>query len=364
MKKRIAVCVVFMVMVCISFAWGDGGNEIKSFDFYGLEEVVRENTHMSFEGLVEDIVKGKGVWNTLKERMLNILKEEILYNNGYVKNIIAAALISGLINIFAGDIRDKSVGELVSFTGQAVILGIAAAAFKNSILQLKNCISSVTDIINSALPFMIMLLSASGKGSVIAGGGVFAIGTSLTGSFVNAVVIPMLTLSTLIRIINIISKKQILDKMSELFTKMTSLGLKGCAYVFVFLITIERLSGGIVNKSIGKTVKSVFKMIPVIGDVIGGVSDITISTLSAVSSGVGIVLMIVIVFTAIVPVIKIAVVCLIFKGTAAVIEPVCDKETVNIIDAVGESSFMILSAVFIINAMFAVSCAILLCGVS
>lgn len=364
MKRCIIIWVIIFAGLSVTFAKGDDGNDIGNLEFYELEDTVMEKTDLSFESLAEDIINGRGVWDVLKERAYYILKEQVLHNNGYIKNIVVVSILSAFINIFAGEIKDKSVGELVSFIGQAVILGIAAASFKNSILQLKNCISSITDIINSAVPFMIMLLSASGKGSVIAGGGVFAIGTSLTGSFVNAVVIPMLTLSTLIRIINIISKKQILDKMSELFTKMTSLGLKGCAYVFVFLITIERLSGGIVNKSIGKTVKSVFKMIPVIGDVIGGVSDITISTLSAVSSGVGIVLMIVIVFTAIVPVIKIAVVCLIFKGTAAVIEPVCDKETVNIIDAVGESSFMILSAVFIINAMFAVSCAILLCGVS
>ena len=361
--KRLLLIFLFTIAFAVNVR-GEDEVSVESFNFYNLEDVVEDKTDLSFNELLEDLLDGKGIFNILKERAADILKNEIFYNNRYIKAIIVISIISAVINIVGADIKDKSVSELVSFIGQVMIIGIAAASFKNSVNMLQRSISDITDIVNSAIPFMIMLLTAAGKGASIAGGGIMAIGTEMTGTAINTVIVPVLVIATLLRIINILSKKQLLDKLSDLFMRITSLGLKGCAYVFVFLITIERISGGIINKSLGSSVKSVIKMVPVVGDVIGGVSDVAVGTISAVSSGMGIILMVVIIFAAMVPLFEIAVAALLYKLVAAVLEPVCDKQTIEIIDTIGESNFMILSALFIISAMFVMACAIILCGVT
>ncbi len=361
--KRVLLIFLFIIAFTVNVR-GEDTVSVESFNFYSLEDMVEDKTDLSFTGLLEDLLDGKGIFSILKERATDIIKNEIFYNNRYIKAIIVISIISAVINIVGADIKDKSVYELVSFIGQVMIIGIAAASFKNSINMLQKSISDITDIVNSAIPFMIMLLTASGKGASIAGGGIMAIGTEITGAAVNTLIVPVLVIATLLKIINILSKKQLLDKLSDLFMRITSLGLKGCAYTFVFLITIERISGGIINRSLGSSVKSVIKMIPVVGDVLGGVSDAAAGTISAVSSGVGIILMAVIIFAVMVPLFEIAAAALLYKLIAAVLEPVCDKQTIEIIDTIGESNFMILSALFIISAMFVVACAIVLCGVT
>lgn len=361
--KKLLLIIMFTIAFGVNVRGEDGVN-VESFNFYNLEEEVEAKTDLSFNELLKDLLEGKGIIDVLKERAVDILKNEIFYNNRYIKAIIVISIISAVINIAAGDIKDKSVGELVSFIGQVMIIGLAASSFKNSVNLLQSSLSDITDIVNSAVPFMIMLLTATGKGASIAGGGIMAIGTAITGAAINTVIIPLLVISTILRIINILSKKQLLDKLSDLFMRMTSLGLKVCAYAFVFLITIERISGGIINKSLGSSVKSVIKMVPVVGDVIGGVSDAALGTIGAVSSGVGIILMAVIIFASLVPLFEIAAAALLYKFIAAFLEPVCDKQTIEIIDTVGESNFMILSALFTVSAMFVMACAIILCGVT
>lgn len=360
MKKLL---LIFIFSVFLSYS-AYAAEDIESFDFDNLEDTVEEKTNLSFNELLKDIMDGKGILNVLKEKTADILKNELFYNNGYLKAIIVISIISAGINIIAADIKDKSVAELVALIGQIMIIGIATASFKNSISLMQNTIQDIVDIVNSAVPFIIMLLSAAGNAAAIGGGSIIAIGTGITGTAVNTLIIPVLVIATLLKILNILSKKQLLDKLSELFMEGTALGLKVCAYGFVFLITIEKISGGAINKSIGGSVKSVVKMVPVIGDVIGGISDVAVNTIGAISSGAGILLVAVIIIACMVPLAEIGIAALLYKLIAAVLEPVCDKQTIEIIDAIGDSNLMILSALFIISAMFVMSCAIILCGVS
>ncbi len=361
--KKILFVFIFTLMLTYTVK-GEEKIAVEGFNFYDLDDIVEDKTSLSFNELLEDLLDGKGIFNILRERVINILKNEVFYNNKYIKAIIAVSIISALINIAAADIKDKSAAELVSFIGQVMIIGMTAASFKNSINLLQGCVNDVIDIVNSAVPYMIMLLTASGNGTAAAGGSIMAIGTEITGMAIKNFVVPALVIATLLKMINILSKKQLLDKMSELFMRGTAIGLKVCAYGFVFLIGLERISGGVVNKGLGKSVKSVIKMVPVIGDVVGGVSDVAINTISAISSGVGVLLIVIIIIASLVPMIEIAAAAFLYKLIAAVLEPMCDKQTIEIIDAIGESNFMALSALFIINIMFIMACAIILCGVT
>lgn len=358
--------IIFVFMFTIMFACsvkGEDNVKIESFDFYGLEKEVEEKTDLSFNEMLKDFFDGKGIFNIIKDKALDVIKNELFSNNKYIKAVIVISIISAVINILASDIKDKSSAELVGFIGRVMIVGIAAASFKNSIMVLENCVSDITDIINSAIPYIIMLLTATGNVSSIGGGGIIAAGTAVTAGAIKTVIVPVLVIATLLRILNILSKKQLLDKLSELFIRGTSIGLRGCAYLFVFLLTIERISGGAINKGLGSSVKSVIKMVPVVGDVIGGVSDVALNTISAISSGAGILLMCIIIIISLVPIGEIAAAAFLYKIAAALLEPVCDKQTIEIIDAVGESNLLILSALFIISAMFVTACAIILCGV-
>lgn len=358
--KKILLIFIFTMILSSNVK---GEEVIEEFDFDNLEEVVEEKTDLSFNELLKDLMEGKSIFRVIKERIIYVCKNELFYNNNHIKAIIIISIVSAVLNIAAADIKDKSVAELLGLIGQIIIIGIAAASFKNSINLLKNSVEDITDIMNSAVPFIVMLLTATGNMAAAGGGGIIAVGTSIMGNAIKTLIIPVLVIATLLKVLNILSKKQLLDKLSDLFMSGTKLGLKICAYIFVFLITLEKISGGVINKGVGGSLKSVIKMVPVVGDVMGGVSDIAVNTIAAISNGVGLLLILVIIISALMPLIEIGIAAFMFKLIAAVLEPICDKQTIEIIDTIGEGNFMILSALFIISAMFVMACAIILCGV-
>lgn len=356
--------IIIAVILILLFSVETRADSVNNFDFGNLEDTVESEADISINELLKDITDGKGVIDILKDRIIYIIKNNIFYNNYTLKAIILISITSAVINIVADDIKDKSVAQLVALIGQIMIIGVATISFKNSINVLEDSIEGITNVVNSSAPFIVMLMTATGNISAVGGGGILAIGAEIVGNTIKTLIIPFLAISTALRIINILSKKQLLDKLSALFMTGTSFALKACAYIFVFIVSIEKISGGAINKSLGGTLKGAVKMIPVIGDVVGGASDMALSALGAVSSGFTVVIVIVLVLVSFAPVVEIGIVAFMLKFISAVLEPICDKQTIDIIDAVGDGNLLILSALFIISLMFVVSCAIVLGGVT
>lgn len=354
-----------LLFVCIlALCSSVSAEAAEEFDFDGLDSVVEEKTELSFDELMSELMSGRGILDILKEKSLDTVRKNLFSSRNYLCLIVLIGIISAFINIAAQDIQDRGVSEIIGLIGRIMIIGTAAASFKSSVSVLSTAAQDITDVVNSAIPFVIMLLTASGSTSAIGGAGIVSMGTSITTSLMNSLIVPLLVTAVTLRLLNILSKKQLLDKLSSLFMSGVSIGLKVCAYFFVFLLTFEKISGGIINKSVGDTFKSLVKMVPVIGDVISGAGEIAVGTIGAVRNGVGLVLTAVIIIISIAPLLQIGITALAFRLIAAVLEPVCDKQTIDIIDTVGEGNMMILSALFIISLMFVVSCAILMCGVS
>ena len=347
--------IIIAVILILLFSVETRADSVNDFDFGNLEDTVESEADISINELLKDITDGKGVIDILKDRIIYIVKNNIFYNNYTLKAIILISITSAVINIVADDIKDKSVAQLVALIGQIMIIGVATISFKNSINVLEDSIEGITNVVNSSAPFIVMLMTATGNISAVGGGGILAIGAEIVGNTIKTLIIPFLAISTALRIINILSKKQLLDKLSALFMTGTSFALKACAYIFVFIVSIEKISGGAINKSLGGTLKGAVKMIPVIGDVVGGASDMALSALGAV---------IVLVLVSFAPVVEIGIVAFMLKFISALLEPICDKQTIDIIDAVGDGNLLILSALFIISLMFVVSCAIVLGGVT
>lgn len=356
--------IIITAVLILLFSVNVKADSIDNFDFGNLEDTVENEADISINELLKNINEGEGVVDVLKDRLIYIFKNNIFYNNSTLKAIILISIASAIINIVADDIKDKSVAQLVALIGQIMIIGVATISFKNSINVLKSSIESVTNVVNSSAPFIIMLMSATGNVSAIGGGGILAVGAEIVGKAIDTFIIPFLVISTALRVINILSKKQLVDKLSTLFMTGTQFALKACAYIFVFIVSVEKLSGGAINKSLGGTLKNAVKMIPVIGDVVGGANDMALNALGGVCSGFTVVIVIALVIVSFAPVVEIGIVALMLKLISAVLEPICDKQTIDIIDAVGDGNLLILSALFIISLMFVVSCAIVLGGVT
>lgn len=360
---------IFILIMVISImsvnVYGDG--ELSSFDTKSIENTAREETGLSFSSIFYSLITGSpsDIIEDIKDSITDVFFKEIKDNSAYIKAIIIISLLCGVLNTVTVDLKDKTVSEIVFYVGEVLVITLAATAFREAIDVLKSAVSSIINIINSAIPFMISVVAATGRSvTSLTSGGILAMTTSILGSIINGVVIPLITMSTIINIVNLISRKDMLGKMSSLLKDVTGYIIKGGGYIFVFLMSFERIGGGAVNKLVGNSVKSAVGAVPVIGDVIEGGVEIAAGVAGSVATGSGVVIVILLFVSASVPVMKIGIITAIYKVLAALVEPICDKNTVEIIDTIGEGAKLILACLFMVLFMFVVSALVILGGLT
>lgn len=338
-------------------------DELKGFDTHNLEEASKENSGLSFSKIFYKVIEGDAdeVIEDVYKSIKNGLYREIKDNSVHIRSIIIISLLCGILNTVAVDLKDKAVSELVFYAGQLLILTLAISAFKESIALLKECADNIINIITAAAPFMLSIAAASGRA---VSGVVLTVTTGVVSQIIKGIVIPLITIATLVKTVNIISDRDMLNKMSELFKDITGYIIKGGGYLFIFLTSFERISAGALNKFVGGSLKSAVGAVPVIGSIIEGGVDIAANAAGTVATGSGIAIVIILVSSAAVPVIKILVITAIYKVLSAVAEPICDKGTAEIIDCVGEGCKMILSCLVMVLFMFVTSVLVMLGGIT
>lgn len=345
--------ILFFVLLFSSEVYGE--DLLSNFEISAIEKSTQEKTNLDFSELFNDIISGNfyEVKDKIYDNFKWFLTKEIKDNAQDLKIIVIICLLIGLLHTVVQDMQNKNVYELVSYIGQILILSVATVAFKEMIGILKTATEDIIDIINASMP-LIGGIMALGGNSVQAAGiySIIMFVSNILISAVDGIIIPLICLGTLIKIVNIISNKDMLNKMSELFYFVTYWLIKGAAFIFVFLISFEKISSGSINSFIGNGAKSVIKMVPFIGDIYGNGADIALSAVKTLNSGISIAITIILILTALTPFIKIFIIAGLYKIIAAAAEPVSDKETIEIIDTIGESGKLILGTLFSVLFIF------------
>ncbi len=350
--RKIALILVFSLMLCNSISAED---LLHYFDTSRIEESAEKNSNIDFSNLFNNIITGNfdEVKSDIIDNVKELFLENLQKNISNIKLLFVICLLIGLFKNAVNGIEEKGIYEIVSFIGQILILSIAIIAFKEMIGILKEVAVSIIDIIDSAIPLMIGVISLNGN--TVHAAGVYAILMFVTERLlyiIDGIIIPLISTGTLIRIVNLLSKKEMLSKMSDLFSFITNGLIKIGAFAFVALLTFEKIGGGTVGSFFGNSTKSVIKMIPVVGDIYGNGIDIASSALKTLNSGISLSIIIILITASIIPIIKILTITFLYKIVAALIEPVSDKETVEIIDSIGEGGKQILSTLFSVLFMF------------
>ena len=239
--RKIALILVFSLMLCNSISAED---LLHYFDTSRIEESAEKNSNIDFSNLFNNIITGNfdEVKSDIIDNVKELFLENLQKNISNIKLLCVICLLIGLFKNAVNGIEEKGIYEIVSFIGQILILSIAIIAFKEMIGILKEVAVSIIDIIDSAIPLMIGVISLNGN--TVHAAGVYAILMFVTERLlyiIDGIIIPLISTGTLIRIVNLLSKKEMLSKMSDLFSFITNGLIKIGAFAFVALLTLTTI---------------------------------------------------------------------------------------------------------------------------
>jgi len=297
----------------------------------------------------------------ISEWALRSFFHEVFLNAALIRQILLIAILSALIRCLSDSFKTKAVGELGFYVSYILIIATVFASFQVSIGILNNLVMQATGMMEASIPLMLSLTAMSGNiSSAALLNPILFMGTAIMARFIAHVFIPVVTAAAVLHVINQLVEGGMFSKAVSLMKKGSVLALKLMVFLFLSLLTLQKLSAPIVNNLALRTARAAAGAVPVVGGALNSAMDTVINLSAAARSGVLVALVIVICVAVAVPLLKLLSFVFIYKAAAALIQPVCDARLVNCLDGLGDFIGMLLGAGVLVAVMFIFTCVILL----
>lgn len=127
-----------------------------------------------------------------------------------------------------------------------------------------------------------------------------------------------------------------IEKLSK-FLKSSVVWVLGIVLtIFVGVVSLEGTLSSSVDGITAKTAKSaVSTIIPVVGKVLGDVVDSVLGCGIILKNAIGLIGVIIVIGICIIPIIKIATMCIMYSLASAVVQPIADDKIVKVLDEMG-----------------------------
>lgn len=363
MKKLITI---FAILICIfgtSISIADAEDEVinSQMDSFNISNFIDEANKYSndilkdidIQELLNNAIKGELDTNQLLKNIFPLLGTEIKEALKVMGSILIIVLIHSVLKSISDNLNNKSVAQITYYVQYILIATVIMTNFSSIITLTKEAVGNMISFIQLLFPLLMTLMLASGSVvSVNLVQPIILFIINLIANIFQSIIIPIILVGTALAIVSKISDRIQIDKLSK-FLKSSSVWVIGILLtIFVGVLSIEGTLGSSVDGITAKTAKAaVSSFIPVVGKVLGDAVDTVIGCSAILKNAIGIVGVIVVIAICITPILKLAIITIIYHLTAALCEPIADSQIVSLITQMADTFKILLAILCSISVM-------------
>lgn len=324
-----------------------GGN---SFSFSEALKTVISGEDAFTKETAQNLVRGL-FFSRFEEERGNFVKILLL--------VFLAAIFSNLAAVF----DNGQIGEVSFYVVYLLLFAMLMETFSTLSNSLSETLSWMTDFMRALAPAYFTVMAAS-QGAATAAAfyqGILIL-IWLVQWLLLTVLLPASNLYILMRLINHLSREEMLSKMAELLDTVISWSLKTILGVMVGLQVVRGLVAPVIDSlkrgAIGKTAS----IIPGVGSAINSVTELVVTSAVLVRNSLGVVILIALVLAGAGPMIHYGMVSLIYRFLGALAQPVSDKRMVGALSTMGEGAAILLRILLTADVMCMLAFVILMAG--
>lgn len=342
---------------------------LKNLDLDALEEY-RDKLDTEVDSLMEgkplkewllDFIKGEWNFNVKDagEGILRLVGKEILANSSLLGRLLVLSVIAALL-INLQTAFSSSVAQMSYLACFLALSAIALSSFKIVLAIGQQSIDNMVAFMTAMLPQMLVLTAGLGNiNSTVMLLPLLMTGATAFATTVKNVVFPLIILSAILNLVNHMSDTLKVERMAKFFTQMAQLSLGFFLTIFVGFISLRAVYAATLDKIALRTTKFVTdNAIPVVGKMFSDTVEVAAGYVIMIKQALGIYGVLVIAGIILAPLVKIAAIALIYKLSAAIVEPLGDSRTAAILEVMSTHLFLMLATVAAVGLMFFIMIAI------
>lgn len=334
-----------------------------AYDFGDLNEVMEENPNMSdldFGTLVRELMKGNSGLEGVEwqEYLYQIFLQEIDANKEIMLKLVLLAMITAFFTNLGGSMGKSIVGENGFYITYLLMTALLLYSFSIVFELAQDTVEELGQIMQAIIPVYVLAVSVtSGITSSVALQEGMVLGLTVVTYGIQKLIFPFLELFVVFGLVNNLMEEDYFSHLGDLIKTGIKWLLKAILAVVVGINTIKSILAPASDSVTATALQRGLSIIPG-GQAVNTVSGVMIGSGILIKNAIGVGGMVVLVLAVSVPILKMTVFVLIYKFTAALLQPVADKRMLRGIESVSEGGRLLISCVLTVITLFLLTIAI------
>ncbi len=332
-------------------------NQAQKLELFSVENV---------ESYILSLVNNEGGFNinAIFEGVKNDFISTIIRVLPIIVSIGVVCVLLSLLTSFFHDKKNDNLIVICSFFSSACVIGFLAILFKSVLDTCVECLNSMSSQMQAVFPVMLTILQGAGAVSSVS---IFKPLVSVLCAIISSVcllvLIPISSLYFLFSAISSLTERVRLNKTCE-FLKSAFKWIVGVvSLVFCFFVTAQGITASTYDGLSFKAIKYAFGSgLPLVNSLINGGFDVVFACCVLIKNAVGSFSLILLVLSIVKPIINVAVISLLLKLLAALIEPATNSPCIKIISGTADALNLVLSTVIMVAVCYFVMLILVICS--
>ncbi|MDI4645353.1 stage III sporulation protein AE [Cohnella hashimotonis] len=287
---------------------------------------------------------------------------EVLYSGKLIVTIVLLAIFTMLLETMQSAFERQAVSQVAYAIAYMVLLIIAVNSFRTGAGYAADAIAGMVQFMLAMVPLLLTLLASTGGVTTVAVlHPVIVFMVHTIGTVIHLVVFPLLFFSAVLHLASTVSERFKVTQLANLL-RTAAVGLLGAMLtLFLGVLSIQGATGAIADGVALRTAKFVTgNFVPVVGRMFSDAADTVLSASLLVKNAVGLAGVVILIFLCAFPAVKILTLALIYRLSAAVLQPLGDTPIVQCLQVIGKTLVYVFAALASVGLMFFLAVTIVL----
>jgi stage III sporulation protein AE len=287
---------------------------------------------------------------------------QVLVNINLLAKLVILSIVYAILSNIQDSFGNGMVSELAKLACMLVLTAVAIQSFSAALSIGSQTIDSMVKFMQFFLPTLLALLAVMGGiTSMALLQPIIAVSIGFFSTVFKNFLLPVIFLSAVLAIVNNLSEKFHLSRLSTLLKQGCVAFIGLVLTVFIGLMTIQGVTAATIDGVSIRTAKfAADSFIPIIGGFLADAVDTIVGCSLLIKNAVGAFGLVALFVMVAFPILKIISLVLIYKICAAVIEPIAGGQLVNCLNEMAGSLLLLFATVASVALMFFVSVTIII----
>lgn len=332
-------------------------------DFGEIQQVLDEllGQNVDFQQMAEQGAAGKSPisFQSLLNMAGNLFFQELLEQKELWIHILILAIAAAVLLHFAEVFQNKGVSRISFCMIYMMLFLLLISSFRGSLEIAEGVLESMRNFMTVLAPayFLAMTLTA-----YISSAGIYYEFTLFLISGVrwltSVCLLPCIEIYILLVLVNHLSGEKRLGRLAELLSMLVGWSLKAVLAAVCGFHMVQGLISPAADAFRAMSVSRGIEAIPGVGDAGSSATDLVLGSAMLIKNGIGVAALVVLILLCMVPLVKLAVIMLVYYVLAAILQPVSDERITECLMGVGNGVKLLFQAVFTVLALFLLTIAL------